>query len=325
MTAFFFINASSQRTLSNSTKLSSRAQRGTFPRCLSESALPERSLESARQLHAQEDAELTGEVAADAGVDAALLVEEAAVVPDRKHAFVPDLGMDVDAEAAVGPEGEKILGLQVVARPGHRHDEGLAVERPEELAAVGMVVAMPQEHAALVQRHAFGCTLRQVAEADDVMAAHRLVAAEQLVAAPFAGEDAFGRARLVAGAGVELPPAAGRPGHDLDAVRVRIVHDLAIAFQRLPGGANDRRFDEAQAGGHGRVEVIEDRLVHGQAALPRSSPASARSIRRTTLSRPNSFMKAPMRGPCSLPKSTSYKVLNHWRSSSLAKWRLPVS
>src|SRR5262245_49049863 len=57
------------------------------------------------QRYVQEHAELVGEIAAHAGMDAALLVEETAARRDRKDALVPDAGMDVDAEAAVGPEG----------------------------------------------------------------------------------------------------------------------------------------------------------------------------------------------------------------------------
>src|SRR5262245_5716966 len=118
----------------------------------------------------------------------ALLVEEASGRAHRKDAFVPDAGMDVDAEAAVGPQRDEVLGPKIVARPGDGHDERLAIERKEELAAVGMVVAMPQEHAIAAQRHAtLGCFLGRLlgplAEADDIVAADCLVTPHELVAA----------------------------------------------------------------------------------------------------------------------------------------------
>ena len=166
----------------------------------------------------EQDAEFVGEVAAHARMHPALLVEEAAGRTHREDAFVPDAGMDVDAEAAVGPQRDEVFGLQVVARPGDGHDERLAVEREEELAAVGMVVAMPQQHAVASQGHAGRGLLGPLAEADDIVAADRFVAPQKLVAAPFAGEDALGRAALDAGAGIELAPAGKRPRHDLDAM-----------------------------------------------------------------------------------------------------------
>jgi hypothetical protein len=64
----------------------------------------------------------------------------------------------------------------VVVSTSDRHDERLAVEREEELAAVGMVVAMPQQHAIAGQRHAGRGLLGPLAEADDIVSADRFVA-----------------------------------------------------------------------------------------------------------------------------------------------------
>src|SRR4029077_14712510 len=183
-------------------------------------------LHRVRQRHAEQHAELAGEIASHPRMDHALLIEEATGGSDREDALVPDAGMDVDAEAAVRPEGDEALRLEIVAGWRHRHDEGLAVDWPEELAAVGMVVAMPQEHAAIAPLDAGPRELGQFAKTDDIVSADRFVAAQELVAAPFAGEDALGRAAFDARAGIELAPAGQRPGHDLDAVPVRIAHDL---------------------------------------------------------------------------------------------------
>src|SRR5260370_19863990 len=95
------------------------------------------------QLHAQQHADLACEVAGDAGMHLALLVEEAAARLDGERALVPDVGVEVDAEAAVRPEGDEVLGFHVVARRRRPHDERLAVDRPEELSAIGIVAALP--------------------------------------------------------------------------------------------------------------------------------------------------------------------------------------
>src|SRR5262249_26793450 len=124
-------------------------------------------------------------------------------------------------------------------------------------------------------------------------------AGDQMVALPGAGKHALGGAAFVARAGIELAMAWRRPGNDLDLVLGTIAHDLADALERGAAGAHHGHFEDARALRYG------GRPGSAHAALPRSSPASARSIRRTTLSRPNSLMKAPMRGPCSEPSSTS--------------------
>src|SRR3990167_5157315 len=85
-------------------------------------------LDGVGQRHRQKDVELAREVAANAGMHFTLLVEEATGRRHREDAFVPDAGMDVDAEAAVGPQGDEGLRLEIVAGPGHRHDEGLALD-----------------------------------------------------------------------------------------------------------------------------------------------------------------------------------------------------
>ena len=62
--------------------------------------------------------------------------------------------------------------------------------------------------------------------------------------------------------------------------------------------------DDQIAGLHAYLKTLPPAKELGHWHWP-AAPASARSIRVTTLSRPYSLMKAPMRGPCSLPSSTS--------------------
>src|SRR6188768_1752439 len=106
----------------------------------------------------------------------ALLVEVTAARRGRERALVPDVGMEIDAEAAVRPEGDELLRRGIFTGRAGRHDERLAVDRPEELSAVGMVVDVPEMDVP-----------RRGAIAQHVVAAHRSVDAAQLVALPFAG------------------------------------------------------------------------------------------------------------------------------------------
>ena len=56
-------------------------------------------------------------------------------------------GVDVEPAASVEAEADEMLRADVVARQRQRHQEGLAVQREEQLAAVRVVVGVPQHHA----------------------------------------------------------------------------------------------------------------------------------------------------------------------------------
>jgi hypothetical protein len=90
--------------------------------------------------------ELAREVHGHARVYRALLVVEALGAAPREHAFVPYVRMDVEPASAVEAEAYEVLGLDVVAREREGHVERCLVEREEELAAVRVVVAVPQHH-----------------------------------------------------------------------------------------------------------------------------------------------------------------------------------
>src|SRR5260370_34850780 len=93
---------------------------------------PAMALDGPWQRHAHQHAELAREVAGDAGMHLALLVEEAAARLDRERALVPDVGMEEDAEAAVRPEGDEVLRLHVAPRRRGRHAHRLAAARAED-------------------------------------------------------------------------------------------------------------------------------------------------------------------------------------------------
>src|SRR5215813_537879 len=73
-----------------------------------------------RQRGRQVAAELLREVDRDAGVDAALAVEQLGMVGERHHRAMPDIGMDIEAALAVAPEGDELLRRDVVARQSER-------------------------------------------------------------------------------------------------------------------------------------------------------------------------------------------------------------
>src|SRR5262249_5883643 len=131
------------------------------------------------------EAELLGEVDRDAGMHAALAVEQLDLVVERDHRSVPDAGMDVEAAAAVADEGRELLRRHVVAGHGERQGEGAALQREEELAAVGMIVRAPQQRMLASSRGALGARLLgELAPAEQVAVVHRLVAGIERVAAP---------------------------------------------------------------------------------------------------------------------------------------------
>src|SRR5262249_2170257 len=143
----------------------------------------------------------------DAGVDLALLVEEAAALGEREHALMPDLGMDVEAAAAVEIEGDELLRAKVIARHGERHDEGRPIQREEELAAIGMIIGVPEQQLGplAVQPRLRG-PRGLLRPAEEIGVAHRVVAAIEHLALPPEGEHALGGAALIARIAIHLAP-----------------------------------------------------------------------------------------------------------------------
>ena len=72
-------------------------------------------------------------------MDTALTVQELRMVGDGHDCSMPYVWMEVEPAAAITPKRDEPLRCHVVARQGERHDEALAVQRTEELAAIGMI------------------------------------------------------------------------------------------------------------------------------------------------------------------------------------------
>src|SRR5262249_34977817 len=197
----------------------------------------------AAQRNGEVAAELLGEVDRDAGMHAALAVEQLDLVLERDDRAGPDAWMDVEAATSVAQEGRELPRRHAVTRQRQRHGEGLALDRPEHLTAVGMIVGAPQQRVLAWHGRAAGARLLgKFAPAEKVAIVDRLVAGIERVAAPPAGEDAFGDAALVAGVLVDRPAALRGPRHDLDGEVLGIAgHDPAVALEIVLGGRHDRR------------------------------------------------------------------------------------
>src|SRR5260370_42669081 len=143
-------------------------------------------------------AEFLDEVHGDAGVDAALAVEERRAVVVGHDRPMPDVRMDIESTAAVAPEADEPLRAHIVARERQRHQEGRAAQGIEELAAVGVITGAPDERALarlrLTPRRRFP---RPRAPAEEIAVAHRVVAGVERLAAPLELEQPFCDAALV--------------------------------------------------------------------------------------------------------------------------------
>src|SRR5579862_8822663 len=150
---------------------------------------------------------------------------------------MPDIGVDVEAAPAVAPERGEMLRPHIVAGQRERHDEALAVQREEQLAAVRVVIRAPDQR---LPARLGGALARRLlgpgAPGKEIAVAHRVVAGVEGVAAPPELEDALGHAALVAGIGVDRPPALRRPADDLDRVTLGLLDEAAVALESRRAG-----------------------------------------------------------------------------------------
>src|ERR1700719_30637 len=95
--------------------------------------------------HREVAAEFLCEVDRDTGVYTALAVQELGMIVKRHDRPVPNVRMDIKPATAVTPERDEPLRCHIVPRQCERHDKTLAVQRIEELAAIGMVIGAPDQ------------------------------------------------------------------------------------------------------------------------------------------------------------------------------------
>lgn len=167
---------------------------------------------------------------------------------------MPDIRMNVQALPTITTECDKLFGRDIVTGQCQGHDKALAVGGEEQLAAVGMVIRAPdQSPLTLLRRPIRLGLLGQATPGEQVAAADGVVARVQRVPFPPELEHALGHAALVARVGVHGPPPLRRPPHDLDPVRGRVLHDLAVPLDTLGRGLHERRLEDLAHARRGHV------------------------------------------------------------------------
>src|SRR4051812_10507871 len=113
-------------------------------------------------------------------MDAALFVVDRHTRADGRCWLMPDLGQDLDAKGPVAVERDKILRPHIVRRLCQHGDEGNALSRIPDLAAIGMVVGLMDVETVARSRLAIAPRNgRVIVPADDVSALYGLVAPKQ--------------------------------------------------------------------------------------------------------------------------------------------------
>eukprot|EP00420_Gonyaulax_spinifera_P022826 CAMPEP_0197914498 /NCGR_PEP_ID=MMETSP1439-20131203/78610_1 /TAXON_ID=66791 /ORGANISM="Gonyaulax spinifera, Strain CCMP409" /LENGTH=277 /DNA_ID=CAMNT_0043536409 /DNA_START=135 /DNA_END=965 /DNA_ORIENTATION=+ len=179
------------------------------------------------QGHTEELVELCSPTAGNTCVDAALTCQEAArtaggVLRRNVDAVVPRAGVDIDPEALRHTEGPHVLWFDVITLcvGAEANDKWHRLARPEELSAVGVVIAHPQVDGVATRRARLGSMLGerpQAVQVGVVLRGDGEVPAAEEVAAPLDLEVTFRGASLVSGARIQLPPAPVGPWHYLEA------------------------------------------------------------------------------------------------------------
>ena len=148
------------------------------------------------------------------------LVKKRALLGQGKDGLVPDAGVNVQTPAGFDIKRHEVPRRDVIAGQGQGHDERSAVDRRKELAAVGVIVGVPEQDPRAVWRRVGPVGRRELSgvpgPAQQVLVVDGLVATEKDLAVPPDVEVARGRASLVPGPRVDRPPPQRGPGDDLD-------------------------------------------------------------------------------------------------------------
>ena len=102
--------------------------------------------ESVVEIRFEQAAELARKIHRDARVDGALAVEETLRGAKRENTLVPDIRVDIQAARTVEAKTDEIIRRNIVARRRQRDHKRDVIQGKEELAAVGMVVGVPEQH-----------------------------------------------------------------------------------------------------------------------------------------------------------------------------------
>src|SRR6202023_3314294 len=160
------------------------------------------------QWHREVAAKLFCEIDRYTGVHTALSVQELGMVIERHDRPMPNAWMNIKTAAAVTPERNELLRCHVVPRQSERHDKTLAMQRIEQLTAIGMVIGAPDQRLLPPFRGAVGGRLfRPIAPGEEVAVAYGVVAGVKGLAFPPELEHSFGDASLIARVLVDRSPA----------------------------------------------------------------------------------------------------------------------
>src|ERR1700738_385555 len=148
--------------------------------------------------HRELASELFCEIDRYTGVHTALSVQELGMVIERHDRPMPNAWMNIKPAAAVTPERNELIRCHVVPRQSERHDKTLAMQRIEQLAAIGMVIGTPDQRLLPLFRGAVGGRLfRPIAPGEQVaVAAYSVVPSVKGLAFPPELEHSFGDASL---------------------------------------------------------------------------------------------------------------------------------
>jgi hypothetical protein len=198
---------------------------------------------------------------------------------------MPDVRVNIEAPTAITPECYYPPGVDIVTGQCGRNDKGCPFDRMEKLAAVRMVVQVPEQDLLACCRRGAGSGLLGIpAPTHDKAAIHGLVMPHQDVAVPGNAENTFHGATVNPGPFVQLAPALHWPLHDLDCKRIRIIDQATVSPYRVIGCFNQRHVDQRQRGFFvGLENVLGVAFIHltipGRQARILDGPQSARSGR----------------------------------------------
>lgn len=95
------------------------------------------------QFDAQQALELAREIHRDSGVHGALFIKESLLTFECENPFVPNVGVYVQPFCTIEPEANEVVGFAVVTWKSQWDHERFAIEREEQLATIGVVIAVP--------------------------------------------------------------------------------------------------------------------------------------------------------------------------------------
>ena len=210
----------------------------------------------------------------------ALSVQELGMVIERHDRPMPNAWMNIKPAAAVTPERNELLRCHVVPRQSERHDKTLAMQRIEQLAAIGMVIGAPDQRLLPLFRGAVGGRLfRPIAPGEEVAVAYSVVPSLKGLAFPPELEHSFGDASLIPGILVNRSPALCRPADDLDRDALWRVNEASVPLEGTIARCDERRLmDPPHACGRHVGDRRQIKIHNGPRSVDRPNHSMQRRL-----------------------------------------------